>query len=248
MEDVYRFNVSPKGIAPEALDHVLGVQANIWTEHIRTEDRIWRMAFPRAAAVAELGWSAENDISWEHFAARLPTHRARYRALGLPDPPALPPTPLPHRRESRELETCDDKLVLALEDDAPVVGPRAVFLIDIMRPCWIWRDVDLANAPVLTAAVGQVPFNFQIGQEIDAITLRSPSTPDGELEVRLGCEGRRIAVLPLAPAASNPAVTTLPPAALPPLEGEHDLCFTFTARGVDPHVCDRLGRTRASKK
>ena len=234
LEDVYRFDVSPQGIAPEAIDHVLGVQANIWTEHIRTEDRVWRMAFPRAAAVAELAWSAEKDISWERFAARLPTQQARYRALGLPDPPAPAPAPAPRRRESRELETCDDKLVLALEDDAPVDGPRAVFLIDIMRPCWIWRDVDLSGASVLTAAVGQVPFNFQIGREVDAIAFRAPATQAGELEVRLGCEGRRIAVFPLAPAASNSAVTTLPPAALPSLEGRHDLCFTFTARGVDP--------------
>ena len=29
-------------------------------------------------------------------------------------------------------------------------------------------------------------------------------------------------------------VTELPPARLPDLEGTHDLCFTFTQRGVDP--------------
>ncbi len=234
VRDVYEFEVRPAGIPNAALDRVLGVQANVWTEHIRTEDRVWRMAFPRAAAVAELGWSAPRHIRWDGFAARLKAQASRYHSLGLPPPPAPAPSPQTHRRQSRELETCDDKLVLALEDDAPVDGPRAVFLIDIMRPCWVWRDVDLTGTESIMAAVGQVPFNFQIGDDIKKISLRPPSTPEGELEVRLGCDGERVAVLPLAPAASNPATTVLPPVALETAAARGDLCFTFTARGVDP--------------
>jgi N-acetyl-beta-hexosaminidase len=33
--------------------HVLGVQANLWTEHIRTPERLFYMAFPRAEVLAE---------------------------------------------------------------------------------------------------------------------------------------------------------------------------------------------------
>jgi hexosaminidase len=234
VEDVYRFDVTPEGMTADELAHVLGVQANLWTEHVRTEERVWRMAFPRAAAVAELSWSAPGRISWESFAARLPAQMARYAALDLPAPPPPAPPLDPRRRASRELETCADKLTLALEDDAPVAGEPAVLLIDIMQPCWIWRGADLTGVRRLAAAVGQIPFNFQIGDDIHAITFRPPATPEGELEVRLGCEGELIAVLPLAPAAASPAVTTLPPVEIPSLEGEHDLCFTFTAHGVDP--------------
>jgi len=115
------------------------------------------------------------------------------------------------RHLSQDLKTCTDKLVLSLEDDAPLEGERAVFLIDIMNPCWVLPGVDLSHAATLTAAVGQVPFNFQIGKEIEAIKLNPPRTLQGELEVRLdGCEGEPIAVLPLAPAADNDAVTVLP--------------------------------------
>ena len=136
---------------------------------------------------------------------------------------------------SQDLSTCTDKLVLNLEDDAPLQGPRAVFLIDIENPCWMLRVADLARATRLTAAVGQVPFNFQIGRDIEAIRLRAPRTPAGELEVRAdGCEGEPLAVLPLAPAAGNDAVTVLPDAALPTTEGTHTLCFTFTQRTLDP--------------
>jgi hexosaminidase len=136
---------------------------------------------------------------------------------------------------SQDLATCSDKLVLNLEDDAPLEGPRAVFLIDIENPCWMMRAVDLTAVRALTAAVGQVPFNFQIGHDREAIPLRPPRSAAGELEVRLdGCEGAPLAVLPLAPATGNDAVTVLPAATLPPLKGTHALCFTFTQHVLDP--------------
>jgi hexosaminidase len=48
----------------------------------------------------------------------------------------------------------------------------------------------------LTARIGQIPFNFQVGKDRDKIALHPPATPDGELEVRLdGCTGERIAAL-----------------------------------------------------
>jgi hexosaminidase len=136
---------------------------------------------------------------------------------------------------SQDLRTCTDKVVLNLEDDAPLHGERAVFLIDIENPCWMLPGVDLSRAMRLKAAVGQVPFNFQIGRDRDAIRLSPPRTPAGELEVRLdGCEGEPLVALPLAPAAGNDAVTVLPAVPLPPQEGTHTLCFRFTQRALDP--------------
>jgi hexosaminidase len=80
-----------------------------------------------------------------------------------------------------------------------------------------------------------VPFNFQIGKDIEAIKLKPSRTSAGELEVRRDtCEGEPIAVLPLAPAADNDAVTVLPAVPLSSSAGPHDLCFTFTQRTLDP--------------
>jgi hexosaminidase len=136
---------------------------------------------------------------------------------------------------SQDLKTCTEKLVLALEDDAPLAGPRAVFLIDVMDPCWIFPGVDLEHGAQLTVAVGQVPFNFQLGKDRAAIKLNPPASAAGELEVRAdGCEGAPIATLPLAPAVANDAVTALPPASLAPRAGRHDLCFKFTQAKLDP--------------
>ena len=94
---------------------------------------------------------------------------------------------------------------LALEDDYPAEGPRAVFLTDIFNPCWIYADAPLGGASRIAIDVGQMPFNFQVGKDVEGIKFRAPATPDGEFEVRApGCDGERIAVLPLAPARANP--------------------------------------------
>ena len=75
----------------------------------------------------------------------------------------------------------------------------------------------------------------KIGDDIKMIPLRKPRTPAGELEVRIdGCEGEKIATLPLAPAAKNYAVTELAPVSISRRTGLHDLCFTFTQANVDP--------------
>ena len=63
--------------------HILGVQGNLWTEHIRTEPRLAKMAFPRAAAVAEAGWTPQAERDWSDFVTRLPAEIARYSPLGL---------------------------------------------------------------------------------------------------------------------------------------------------------------------
>jgi len=238
LERVYRFDPVAGPLAAAA-QHVLGVQANLWTEHVRTEERAAYMTWPRAAALAEVAWSPAERRDWMDFERRLPLEFERYRALGVAFSADVfaPPRKLGpwDRRMSQDLGTCTAKLVLNLEDDAPLTGARAVFLIDIENPCWLLPAADLTGARRLTAAVGQVPFNFQIGKDIEDIPLRPPRSAAGELEVRLdGCEGAPLAVLPLAPAADNDAVTVLPAAELPPLSGTHTLCFTFTQRSLDP--------------
>jgi len=84
LEDVYRFELHDPTLSKPALRHVLGIQGNLWTEHIQTDDRVQWMAWPRAAAVAELGWSAASRRDWPNFLQRLVPLFARYDALGIP--------------------------------------------------------------------------------------------------------------------------------------------------------------------
>jgi hexosaminidase len=88
LRDVYEFEPRDSTLSPAQQQHVLGVQANIWTEHIQTEKRVEWMALPRAAALAEVAWSPptqqdHGDRSWQGFLQRLIPLFARYRAFGL---------------------------------------------------------------------------------------------------------------------------------------------------------------------
>lgn len=144
-------------------------------------------------------------------------------------------------RASQELKACQGALVLNLEDDAPIQGERARFLVDILSPCWLYEGADLTGVSEVEVAVGQIPFNFQIGKDIEKIKFRPPATPEGELEIRQGsCQGAVVATLPLAPATRSQGVTVLK-GKIAGVTGSQDLCFTFTQKAVEPMwVIDRV--------
>jgi len=71
------------GFDPTDNARIIGVQANIWTEHLQTDDRVAYAAFPRAAALAELAWTPRSERSWSSFVSRVPAMLDRYRMLGL---------------------------------------------------------------------------------------------------------------------------------------------------------------------
>jgi hexosaminidase len=93
----------------------------------------------------------------------------------------------------------------------------------------------LDDGPSVATAVGQLPFNFQIGAYRDAIRFDPPRTAAGELEVRIDdCTAVPALVLPLAKAQPRDTPTVLPQARLPQMPGRHDLCFRFTQAHLDP--------------
>jgi hexosaminidase len=82
VKDVYDFSAADPQLTAAQARHVLGIQGELWSEHIQSEPRMQWMALPRAAALAEAGWSPQRR-QWPDFARRLPPMFARYRILGL---------------------------------------------------------------------------------------------------------------------------------------------------------------------
>ncbi|MDH5824585.1 family 20 glycosylhydrolase [Luteimonas sp. RD2P54] len=83
LEQVYRFEPVPPGLEAERRMHVLGVQANLWTEHARTFERVQHHVFPRLAALAETAWTPADRREYDGFLRRLPAQMQRYRAMGI---------------------------------------------------------------------------------------------------------------------------------------------------------------------
>ena len=80
---VYGFEPVPAALPQDKRHHILGLQANLFTEHTRTYARLQHNLFPRLAAVAETGWSRPENRDFRDFLARLPAQLERYRAWGL---------------------------------------------------------------------------------------------------------------------------------------------------------------------
>lgn len=72
---VYNYNPIPQdSLTAEEAKHFLGVQANTWTEYIPTPEHLEYMMFPRALAVAEIGWTPQEKRDWQDFKPRVNAH------------------------------------------------------------------------------------------------------------------------------------------------------------------------------
>jgi len=80
---VYRFETVPAALSAEQAKHVLGAQANIWTEYITSPGQVEHVAFPRMDALAEAAWTPANERHFADFIARLPAQFDRYKELGI---------------------------------------------------------------------------------------------------------------------------------------------------------------------
>jgi hexosaminidase len=77
---VYSYDPIPDAIDPDKAAHVLGVQGQLWGEYIATAEHREYMAYPRAAALAEVGWSPKAGKDYRDFLARLRRHVERLDA------------------------------------------------------------------------------------------------------------------------------------------------------------------------
>jgi hexosaminidase len=307
LQYVYQFQL-PTGLTAQENGHILGIENALWAEHMRTEEQLQKMMFPRQLAVAELAWS-HTPRDWQQFLARIPAGQERLRSLNIPfsDSPFEPffhttilsgqksftlsldnqtgfgeirytldgsepgtgstlfvqeiALPLPstvkaatfsggvrisdvhqrvfdqlsaRERTSFALESCDPNGYIAnVEDDAPLVGPRAVFRVDLLNPCWIYRSADLTEISALSAKVGQIPFSFKM-DNVSVNTKSLQPLSGGVLEVRLdSCNGDLVASFSLDPALGNEAVTSLQDSPISGISGIHDLCYQFSQRSQD---------------
>ncbi|KQV57022.1 MULTISPECIES: beta-N-acetylhexosaminidase [unclassified Caulobacter] len=83
LKDVYGYEPMPKGIAPDKVGHVLGAQANAWSEYLVTPAQIRHAIFPRLDAVSEITWSPKDKRDWTGFLDRLDIQRLRYARQGI---------------------------------------------------------------------------------------------------------------------------------------------------------------------
>ncbi|GAA4910971.1 hexosaminidase [Stackebrandtia albiflava] len=90
LEKVAGFEPVPEGVDDSL---VLGVQAQLWSEYLQTPRAVEYAAFPRLAAIAEIGWSASETRRSHPLGDRITHHLTRLDALGVNYRPLEGPHP-----------------------------------------------------------------------------------------------------------------------------------------------------------
>jgi len=92
LRQVYQFDPVPDNLAPQFQAHVLGGQANLWTEYVPNFRQVEYLMFPRLGALSEDDWSLKSARNWDDFQPRAALNEKRlaamgvnYRALAKPD-------------------------------------------------------------------------------------------------------------------------------------------------------------------
>ncbi|UIR20097.1 beta-N-acetylhexosaminidase [Streptomyces spinosirectus] len=100
LEDVYRFEPVPQQLTEAEARHVLGTQANVWTEVMESQERVDYQSYPRLSAFAEVAWSslpAPGERDFAGFEERMAVHYRRLDALGVGYRPPTGPLPWQQR-------------------------------------------------------------------------------------------------------------------------------------------------------
>jgi hexosaminidase len=94
LEKVYVFDPIPGELAPELTKHIIGGQAQIWTEYMPNAKHVEYMAWPRLCAIAESVWSTQKARGWDGFKKRLADgHLQRLKYLDVAYRPLEGPLP-----------------------------------------------------------------------------------------------------------------------------------------------------------
>lgn len=82
IEKVYSYDPYTEITEPEAREHILGIQANLWTEYIASNAHLEYMVLPRQAALSEVQWCQPAVKDWDRFLSSLSHEAAMYDIMG----------------------------------------------------------------------------------------------------------------------------------------------------------------------
>ncbi|MEY3577704.1 MAG: hypothetical protein RL394_1289, partial [Bacteroidota bacterium] len=82
LKRVYGYEPIPAELNPEQAKYIKGVQGNLWTEYIKSSALAEYMLFPRAVALAEIGWTKQKP-GFDHFTTRLIPYLKRLEKHGV---------------------------------------------------------------------------------------------------------------------------------------------------------------------
>jgi len=152
---VYNYEPIPAILNSTEATHVLGAQANLWTEYIATTEQAEYMAFPRVSAMSEVLWSTKTNCNWNSFRNRMSSEFERYKSLNIKPSGAF------YDVQFTAKPTADHKLQITLTCDCPDVR----ILYDINGKTLIYKEPFILTETSSISAKTLLK-NNQIGKSI----------------------------------------------------------------------------------
>lgn len=125
-QKVYNYDPVPKELTAEQQKHIIGVQANVWTEYMETPAKVEYMVFPKILSLAEIAWSQLDRKDFKNFTEeRVPLHLAKLDQTKInywvPVPIGQPEKVVNGENFSIELK-------------APIIGAKIFYTLNNYRP------------------------------------------------------------------------------------------------------------------
>ena len=141
LEKVYSFEPVPDSLSTKEAKLILGVQGNVWTEHIPTPEHYEYMIYPRILALAEIGWSPSEVKKWDNF------HTRALQAVNILREQGYNPFPL-EKEIGDKPESYQKVNHLAIGKKVSYANPYSNYyaaqgektLVDGVRGGWIYND------------------------------------------------------------------------------------------------------------
>ncbi len=127
----YAYDPVPAALTSEQQKHIIGVQANVWTEYMTTPSKVEYMILPRMFALSEVAWTPKGNKDYKNFSQqRVTKHLAKLDAEGYD-------YRVPIAYGSDDTTISGDKINVVLSP--PVDGAKIYYTIDGYNP----RETDL---------------------------------------------------------------------------------------------------------
>jgi hexosaminidase len=176
IEKVYAYEPIPRELNAEQSKHVLGAQANMWTEYMKNTKKVEYMLFPRISALSEVLWSQREKKNWDDFQRRLISQFKRYELWKVNYSKAyydLKATVLPTADNDGILWKAESKLandsIFYMESKGlskPIKYSQPLLLKNSSEK----RIVQIFNGAPVTTLIQKFFFNKATGKKITSLT------------------------------------------------------------------------------
>lgn len=83
LKNTYNYTPQKFGVSKDNIKNVFGVEGEVWTEWIRTTERLELLVYPRMQALAETAWTMDENKNWTDFKTRLDNFKDYFKLFGI---------------------------------------------------------------------------------------------------------------------------------------------------------------------